>query len=106
MNYLKSTRGGVGNNIPFSKVVVDGYADDGGLYVPNTYPSQGSTDIHVLNGKIFKTKDQEAVPSGSRIPERSFDLDALRKCKSYSDLAFQIFRKFISAEEIPDKDLG
>ena len=105
MNYLKSTRGGVGNNIPFSKVVVDGYADDGGLYVPNTYPSQGSTDIHVLNGKIFKTKD-EVVPSGSGIPERSFDLDALRKCKSYSDLAFQIFRKFISAEEIPDKDLG
>ena len=46
------------------------------------------------------------VPSGSGIPERSFDLDALRKCKSYSDLAFQIFRKFISAEEIPDKDLG
>ena len=38
--------------------------------------------------------------------ERSFDLDTLRKCKSYSDLAFQIFRKFISAEEIPDKDLG
>ena len=71
---MKSTRGGVGNDIPFSKVVIDGYADDGGLYVPNSYPS--------------------------------FDLDVLRKCKSYSDLAFAIFRKFISVDEIPDTDLG
>jgi len=47
VKYLKSTRGGVGNNIPFSKVVVDGYADDGGLYVPNSYPSQGFTDMHL-----------------------------------------------------------
>ena len=47
MKYLKSTRGGVGNNIPFSKVVVDGYADDGGLYVPNSYPSQGFTELHI-----------------------------------------------------------
>ena len=55
-------------------MVIDGYADDGGLYVPNSYPS--------------------------------FDLDALRKCKSYSDLAFAIFRKFISVDDIPDTDLG
>ena len=55
---------------------------------------------------MIKLRTMEVVPSGSGIPERSFDLDALRKCKSYSDLAFQIFRKFISAEEIPDKDLG
>ena len=34
-----STRGGVGINIPFSKVVIDGYADDGGLYVPNSHPT-------------------------------------------------------------------
>ena len=53
----------------------------------------------------MRTKD-EVVSSGSGIPWCSFDLDALRKCKSYSDLAFQIFRKFISEEEISDKDLG
>ena len=67
MNYLKSTRGGVGNNIPFSKVVVDGYADDGGLYVPNTYPSQGSTDIHVVKFLKPRTRSHQVVPESLNV---------------------------------------
>ena len=35
----------------------------------------------------------------------SFDIDKLRACSTYSDLAFEIYRKFISVSEISDVDL-
>ena len=72
IEFVYSTRGGV-TGASFSKVVIDGYADDGGLYVPMELPK--------------------------------FDISTLRRCSSYSELAFTIYRKFISVAEISDRDL-
>ena len=66
-----STRGGV-TPVPFGKVVLDGYADDGGLYVPEQYPQ--------------------------------FDLADLRQCATYAELAFRIFRPFITEVELRKRD--
>lgn len=63
-----STRGGLASPVPFGKVVLDGYADDGGLYVPEHYPQ--------------------------------FNLTDLRQCATYAELAFRIFRPFISDMEL------
>jgi len=71
MKYI-STRGGV-TPVPFGKVVLDGYADDGGLYVPENYPK--------------------------------FDLADLRRCATYAELAFRIFRPFITEVELSDVQL-
>ena len=62
-----STRGGIAP-VPFGKVVLDGYADDGGLYVPEFYPQ--------------------------------LDIEKLRQCSNYSDLAFNVFRPFIDQAEL------
>ena len=65
----------------FQAVVETGYAPDGGLFVPEEFPTFSSDELSALYEKF------------------------VAKQLSYPDLAFAIFRKFISTDEIPDADL-
>ena len=66
---------GTAPKINFSETLLTGLASDGGLYLPEQYP------------KLSKK-----------------DLDDLRNL-SYADLAYQIMRPYIGANDIPNKDL-
>src|SRR6056300_837156 len=66
---------GTAPKINFSETLLTGLASDGGLYLPEQYP------------KLSK-----------------HDLDDLRNL-SYADLAYQIMREYIGAEDIPHADL-
>jgi threonine synthase len=59
----------------FEEVICSGYAPDGGLFVPTEIPTVSKEDLH-----FFATL-------------------------GYVDLAYQIFRRFIGVEEIPDEKL-
>ena len=69
MLYL-STRGGE-KNVSFSSAVINGLANDGGLYVPESFPSFSEKDIKDLS-----------------------HLD-------YPNLAYEVTKNFISSEDIP-----
>ena len=74
MTHYISTRGDC-PPVPFDKAIIDGFAPDGGLYVPETIPTFTPADLQKLSS-----------------------LD-------YPELAQRIIRKFIPGSMMPDKDL-
>ena len=73
MNYL-STRGRP-EALPFSKILVDGLAPDGGLYVPEHFPQLTTADLTAM------------------------------RSMSYKELAFAIISRFVDDSDIPHADL-
>src|SRR5215468_6899568 len=79
MRYI-STRGAwAGNPQPFSAILLEGLAPDGGLAVPQKYPRFSAKELDTLR-------------------ERS-----LRSHRFYPDLAFAVLSRFVS--DIPAADL-
>ena len=60
-------------NLEFSEVLMNGLAKDGGLYVPNEIPKLSQRDL-----KLFKEM-------------------------SYADLVFEITKRYVVSEKIPEK---
>ena len=68
-------QGSFKEEVSFKDVIIMGQSPDTGLFVPTTFPQISTEEIDSLNGKPF------------------------------SDCAYLLFRKFITPEEISDRDL-
>ena len=92
MTHYISTRGD-SPAVPFDSAVIDGFAPDGGLYVPETIPRFTPADLQELASLAYPELAQEII--------RKFIPESLLSDKDLKNLLLASFTHFSSEDTVP-----